>query len=215
MTEHKSLAEALAAFQANLPRIRKTATGQVGQNRNYKYADLADVTHEVVPELAKYGLSWLAMPTLNEAGQFVLRYELLHVSGESRVGEYELPSGVGPQQIGSAITYGRRYTLTSVTGVVADEDDDGAAFADTRTQQRPRQARPAEAAPDTAGQARADLAAFAQEKGLQLPVVGAEYAKRSGKGLGDETDPNPIRAFLAQLRRDPQAILSDAPKAAA
>ena len=54
-----------------------------------------------------------------------MRYELRHEQGEVINGEWPLPAGGNPQQIGSALTYGRRYTLCAVTGIAPDEDDDG------------------------------------------------------------------------------------------
>jgi ERF superfamily len=130
-----TLAEALAAFQANLPAVVKAATAKVkGQTKDgrpfeyeYGYADLADVSAVVLPLLGSLGLSFSAKPTLNADGKFVLAYRLLHVSGDSDEGEYPLPSGGTAQELGSAITYARRYALCSVVGVAPDKDDDGAA----------------------------------------------------------------------------------------
>ena len=121
MTEN--LASALAAFQLELPRLAKGNTADMG-NYIIKYADLAGVSTVVLPLLAKHGLSFSAKPTLDEAGRFVLEYSLRHQSGESDTGRYPLPSGT-PQQLGSAITYARRYALSAVTGVAPDTDDDG------------------------------------------------------------------------------------------
>lgn len=121
-----TLAAALAELQTQLPHIGKTATAQYG-----KYADLADVSREMLPLMGKLGLSFIARPTLNENGQFVLLWSLLHVSGDHESGQYPLPGmDKGPQALGSAITYARRYTLCAVTGVSADDDDDGAAAED-------------------------------------------------------------------------------------
>lgn len=135
MTEHKTLTAALAAFQAELPKVGK---GSVNPHFKSKYADLSDVVSVVLPALAKQGLAWMTMPTL-EDGAFVLRYELRHTSGESVSGTYPLGGG-NDQQKGSAITYARRYTLSSVTGIAPDEDDDGHAAS-----QRPAQ--PVQVAP--------------------------------------------------------------------
>jgi hypothetical protein len=57
----------------------------------------------------------------------VLAYAVLHESGEERSGEYPLPdpTSARPQDIGSAITYARRYSFCAVTGLVTEEDDDG------------------------------------------------------------------------------------------
>ena len=97
----------------------------------------ADVTAAVMPLLAKNGLSFSAKPTLDEDGRFVLAYSLRHTSGESDGGVYPLPSG-NPQQVGSALTYARRYILSAIVGVAAEEDDDGRAAKDTRVESRPQ-----------------------------------------------------------------------------
>ena len=126
-----SLAGALAKVQANLPTIEKSKTATVamksGGTYSYKYADLADAVEKTYPLLAEHGLSFSASPTLNASGRFVLAYALLHESGEERSGEYPLPdpSSSRPQEIGSAITYARRYSFCAVTGLVTEEDDDG------------------------------------------------------------------------------------------
>lgn len=133
MTEN--LAAALAAFQLELPTLGKGNTALVRSdkgNYSYKYADLADVSTVVLPLLAKHGLSFSCKPTIDEQGHFVLAYVLRHVSGEQDAGSYPLPSGVSPQQVGSAITFGRRYVLCAMTGVAPDEDDDGQEAKSTR-----------------------------------------------------------------------------------
>lgn len=129
MTETKNLAEALAKLQTRLPKIDKANTAKVETQKgrySYTYADLADITRELMPILGELGLSFTAKPTLN-GDRFVLAYRLLHVSGESEDGQYPLPTGGTPQAAGSAITYARRYCLCAVTGVAPDDDDDGAA----------------------------------------------------------------------------------------
>jgi hypothetical protein len=136
MTENapkSGLVAALASVQAKLPAVGKGKTGKVeGVNKagkpfsyEYKYADLADVAAQIHPLLSSAGLAFIAMPKLI-GDTYQLVGELAHESGESREGVFPLPTG-RPQEIGSAITYGRRYLLCSLTGVVADMDDDGRA----------------------------------------------------------------------------------------
>jgi hypothetical protein len=210
MTKHETLAAALAAFQASLPAVHKGAKGQVPGKRDYKYADLADMSATVLPALAAQGLSWMTLPTMNDHSQFVLRYELLHESGQSRTGEYPLPTGTA-WEVGSAISYGRRYCLSAVTGVAADEDDDGAmANGAGPARQRPQPV-PAQ---DTADAARLELAALADSISIPRPVVAAEYAARMKTPLGDETDVKRIRTFLEQLKADPHTLIGMQGKAA-
>ena len=120
-----TLPAAMAAVQAKLPKIAKNEKADTGKY-SYTYASLADVSEAVLPLLASHGLSFVAMPTLNETGHFVLAYQLMHTSGDTLEGAYPLPSGATAQAQGSAITYARRYVLTALVGV-APEDDDGAA----------------------------------------------------------------------------------------
>jgi hypothetical protein len=128
-----TLAEALAQLQGRLPRVAKTTAGQYG-----KYADLAVVSDALLPVLSGLGLSFSAKPGM-VGGEFVLHYLLRHTSGDSDEGFYPLPKSGTPQQIGSAITYARRYSLCAVTGLAAEDDDDAKAAEDEhRTRPLPR-----------------------------------------------------------------------------
>lgn len=119
--------KALVAFQKELPTVSKGNTAKAG-SFSYKYADLTDVTEKIMPVLSKHGLAFSAMPNIID-GAFVLDYALLHASGEKVSGVYPLPSHGSPQEIGSAITYARRYALVAITGVAPGGDDDDAAAA--------------------------------------------------------------------------------------
>lgn len=162
--QHPSLAHALAAFQAELPRVAKVNEAKVRSDKGnyvYSYADLTDVTEVAMPLLGKHGLSFIATPTLRD-GQFVLAYTLQHESGQDVGGVYPIAAALGnPQQVGSAITYARRYALCAVTGIAPGGDDDDAQAATEaaaqeahqqrvneqrdRTQQRTQASRPAAA----------------------------------------------------------------------
>lgn len=135
---------ALARLQMDLPRIAKDQTAKVpmkaGGSYQYKYADLAQVSQQVLPLLGKLGLSFTSRPTLRE-NRLVLVYELRHASGEMIAGEYPLPDRGTPQEIGGAITYARRYCLCAVTGVAADDDDTDAVAAESAARRR-REPRP-------------------------------------------------------------------------
>lgn len=50
---------------------------------------------------------------------------------------------VTPQSVGSAITYGRRYLLASMVGIVADDEDDDGNGASGRRESGRRESRPA------------------------------------------------------------------------
>jgi hypothetical protein len=139
----ESLSEALSALQAQLPRVAKTADAQYG-----KYADLTMVSEAILPLLASLGLSFTCCPTYDDSDRFVLSYRLAHVTDTGFIGgRYPLPAGGTPQQIGSAITYARRYALCAVTGLAPGGDDDDAQAAEV--QRADRSNNPADAAPWT------------------------------------------------------------------
>jgi len=143
-----SLAEALARLQAALPRVAKEHEASVtsqrtGKTHKYSYADLTDVSDAILPLLAALGLAFTACPTiLGDSGRFVLDYALRHVSGDQVTGLYPLPDPdrLGPQDLGKAITYARRYALCAVTGLApgGDDDDAQAAQAAVPAQRRSR-----------------------------------------------------------------------------
>jgi hypothetical protein len=122
------LAKALVKFQLDLPNIAKDLTADAGNRGTYQYAGLDTVSAKILPRLAACGLAFSAVTRYDEEGKFLLEYALLHESGQFRQGVFPLPVTANPQQMGSWITYARRYSLLMVTGVhPGGEDDDAAA----------------------------------------------------------------------------------------
>lgn len=196
MTEHPSLAAALSAFQRELPRVGKGSRATIRSDKGvyaYTYADLADVSAIVLPLLAEHGLSFSAKPTLDDTGRFVLVYSLRHTSDQEDTGSYPLPAGGTPQQIGSAITYARRYVLLSVTGVAPDDDDDDAAVAS--------QVQPAE--PEPVVVARARLMGAIRRHGWDVQTVTSLFEAQYPAGIGAETDATRIDKFREWLTSRP------------
>lgn len=207
MTE--SLASALAAFQTELPRVGTDNLGVIPgkdgkQGFKYKYANLAEVSHAALPLLAKHGLSWSCKPTLAD-GKLVLHYVLRHVAGETDEGFWPL-QGSTPQQLGSSITYGRRYCLTAVTGIAPDDDDDGAAASHASAQAPSREPTSAE----LAAQARGRLAVTCKENGWDLARVANRFTAEQGMVLGEATDHAMIEKFRKSLFGVPDAELKAA-----
>lgn len=136
-----ALATALAKAQAEMKNPPKDS---INPHFKSKYADLATVRDVVVPVLAKHGLAILQMPCeLDDAP--ALTTVLAHgPSGEFYETTIRLrPSKADPQGIGSALTYLRRYSLQSLAGVAADDDDDGHAGTHRPAQQPQQHVQPA------------------------------------------------------------------------
>jgi hypothetical protein len=133
------------------------------------------------------------MPTVSE-GKFVLAYELRHTSGEQIDGLWPLPDRGTPQEIGSAITYARRYSLCAVTGVAPADDDRDAIVAEKAERRRRREAQQPKAAakpavpPMNAGQQRQLQKAF-EALGMDAKDARLAYARKTvGRPLKSATE---------------------------
>jgi hypothetical protein len=197
-----SLAAALTQLQGALPRVGKGAEGQAG-NKRYKYADLAAITAELMPELARRGLSFTACPTLTSVGgelkgelKFVLDYQLLHAAtGEYRGGMYPLGTGT-PQQLGSAISYARRYCLMAVTGLAPDDGSDDDAQAAEQSWRERRNAPPEVRADGSATEAEIMRMQRGREPGVErlnaTPADDPFYDARSAAAGPPEERPGSV-----------------------
>lgn len=106
----------------------KKSIGKVhknAKNPHFKnnYADINALIEAVEPILLENGLV-LLQPVLN--GKVITRIVDVE-TGENVESIMELPTLSNPQQMGSAITYYRRYTLQSLLSLQADDDDGNAA----------------------------------------------------------------------------------------
>jgi len=113
----------LLAFQRNAPTIHKDGTANVGNGRPYKYATLPAVLDAVRPALTACGL------VLTQAvdGQNLITRLADAETGETLESAFPLPLEGSWHQVGSAISYARRYAILAVLGLTADDDDDAAA----------------------------------------------------------------------------------------
>lgn len=129
------LALALSKAQAQIEGASKSATNPHFKSR---YADLASVWDACREALTSNELAVVQTTTGGEGRTVVVRTTLMHSSGEWICGELTMtPLKPGPQELGSCITYARRYALAAMVGV-APEDDDGEA-AEGRRSGEPRQ----------------------------------------------------------------------------
>jgi hypothetical protein len=111
---------ALAKAQA----VMKAAPfDKVNPHFKSKYATLASVVETIRKPLADNGLSYTQTTVILDTG-FVLLTKLRHTSGQWIASEYPLRTGLKPQEMGSELTYARRYSLSSIVCIAADEDDD-------------------------------------------------------------------------------------------
>jgi hypothetical protein len=114
------LSAALAKAQAQMKAATFNKTNPHFKNR---YADLAAVLDAIRKPLADNGLSVTQTTEIREGG-FVLVTTLRHATGQWIASEYPLPVAAKPQELGSALTYARRYSLSAIACIAADDDDD-------------------------------------------------------------------------------------------
>ena len=117
----KNLYKALANFQQEVPTIHKATQGF-----GYTYADLTAIYKVINPLMKKNGLGFTQLLQDNKMVTIVFHIE----SGETIESRTDIPMNVQLkgmndfQVMGSAITYLRRYSLSSVLGLVTDKDTD-------------------------------------------------------------------------------------------
>jgi hypothetical protein len=117
----KHLFKSLAEFQQEVPTIHKATQGY-----GYTYADLPKIFEVINPILKKYGLGFTQLINGEQLVTIVFHVE----SGETIESITAIPQGVQLkgmndfQVLGSAITYLRRYALSSILGIVSDKDLD-------------------------------------------------------------------------------------------
>ena len=106
----------LLEFQKKIGTIKKDS-----KNPHFKntYASLTQILSEVKPLLTECGLILIQPISLEGVGTTIIDFE----TGEKIETVISLPTNLSPQQLGSAITYFRRYTLASLLSLEIDDDD--------------------------------------------------------------------------------------------
>lgn len=129
MTNSESIKEIMQAIQnvqQNADPVKKGSTGQVGQ-RNYQYANLVSTWETVKDLLKSNNLVVVQSPVtaVNNVGGF-FETTIYHTTSGEWICEVMqmLLQRDDPQAIGAAITYYRRYMLTSMLGLIPDDDND-------------------------------------------------------------------------------------------
>ena len=109
----------LLKVQAEMKAIEKDSVNPHFKNR---YFDINSLLAELKPVLTKHGLIVL-QPIMDVDGYNRLQTLVIDAeSGESLTSGVRLPDGKA-QELGSALTYFRRYSLTSLFALEAEDDD--------------------------------------------------------------------------------------------
>lgn len=128
MGEHKDIYEAIFAVQQSAEYIKKDKNGQVGAGK-FKYADLLSTWESVKQLLKDNKIVVISNPTSSAgsgaAGTY-FKMTLRHIDSGTEITEYMMMvlTRQDPQALGAAITFYRRYMLTSMLGLIPDDDND-------------------------------------------------------------------------------------------
>lgn len=160
----KNIIKAIADFQQDCPVILKDTSGY-----GYKYADLTQIDSIIKPLLKKHGLAYV-QPLQGENIQTILfhiesgekiesncnipfnsiRYEPVIIeTTKNGITEKKTKNIIAgfegmntAQAYGSLITYFRRYTISSLLGLITDKDTDGTGVKQPETTQQQKQTAP-------------------------------------------------------------------------
>lgn len=128
----------LSLARQKFPTITKNKTADTGKYK-YNYADLQTVLEAVTPALREQGLELVQTVQVGLLQTALVSTTATTGGPPPLISEVELPTGATPQQLGSAITYARRYAIVCMLGLVTEEDDDASeasgVSATTRTRQ--------------------------------------------------------------------------------
>lgn len=139
----ENLQKAMVKTALELQNVQKSKKGY-----GYNYAPLDAVIEMLRAVLPKNGIWFSQFPTTAD-GKYSLITRVFHECGEFIEEAVEMPetelSGKAndTQKMGASITYMRRYALTAIFGIAADEDTDGIVPAKAPTKKAPAEKAPA------------------------------------------------------------------------
>ena len=134
----KNIAAALCKFQQECKSPKKSA---VNPHFKSKYAPLEEIIKVATPTMAANGLSHF-QSTSSDGESVIVTTVLMHTSGEFIESDpLRLPMGKATAQgAGSSLTYARRYSLSAILGIAAEEDDDANGASDQQAPSTNKQA---------------------------------------------------------------------------
>lgn len=173
---------ALAKAQANFTAVAKNRTAGKGGSFSYQYADYADVLEMALPCLAKEGLAFMQPIHGDKMSCF-----LGHSSGQWIKASANCPQAPKIQDQGAVFTYMKRYTMSALLGVSAQEDTDaqgvdtsksnGNASNSNQSNGKSNNSKKGEETSLLAGNSPAELIASIEKSGWAKPHIKNHFSK--------------------------------------
>lgn len=127
--ENNNLNKKFMQVLNEVPNFSTDETANAG-SRTYKYLNLATLLKNIKPIFEKHDIAFSQKVTFDSTGDGrqtlgTVETIIFDENEQQVVCSYPFFVTGDPQQVGSAITYARRYSLTTVLGIFPDKDDDG------------------------------------------------------------------------------------------
>lgn len=194
------LFKAMAEARKHFTSLSANATADVqmksGGKYQFSYAPLDTVLDALQPGLVAAGLA-VMQPFDGD-----VMYTIVAFEGSSMTVETPLPQWSTPQDLGSLLTYIRRYQLKGIFGVADSEDDNGNTASGNKAQVTRKEPTVAPKSKSAMSKERADeVTATAKEKGM----TGEQFAKLVYEHTGnkwkdcDDLDAAKVLAALVLL----------------
>lgn len=200
------IAEALSKAQSKFvqPSKNKTVTVRPKTSAPYsfEYADYNAIVEAVRGPLSEHGLCFSHLVEIRNE-KLMLVTKLIHSSGEVLESLWPLAGSSDPKEFGGDMTYGKRYSLSAITGCVADDDTDAPGEIPEKFEDRK---------PNHAPSNRASIATAFEELDLPDPVRAAQKAPKvsissaatpqpKGEAIKPPVAPNPAALTGPQFTR--------------
>lgn len=141
-TQSESIGEiGKALLELKLPNPTKSKTVHVksertGKTFDYNFAPLTEIMGGIREKLNGAGILLYQAVEACEEGTSTLVTRLTHLKSGQWIGStYPIPKPLDPQQMGAMVTYARRYSLSPLLAIVADDDSDGNGMDDQREEE--------------------------------------------------------------------------------
>jgi hypothetical protein len=197
-----ALVAALAMARGKFTPLVRTKTAKIqirgGGEYNYSYADLDALLDATTAALNDQGLV-----VIQTVGLDTLMTILAHKSGQFVMDQVGIATALPARELGSDITYKRRYAYSAMVGIAPEDDTDGEGASKGAA---PKEARKATApSPDEAPGGPAPEEPACPECGGKMKLVPAGTSRRTGK---------PYSAFYGCAKQGCKGMMNAAAPAA-
>lgn len=172
----------MSKLQGELPIIVKDKTvdftsKRTGSRTKYSYAPIDSIVRQTREVIAKYGFSY-AVTTEQTPADMTAICTVRHEMGHSESTAFRVPLDPdafmsGPQKVGAAMTFAKRYAFCNAFGIITGDEDSDANTVDSVSDSKPLQ----NVTPSSATQ----QTALASEKQLQMIAI-----KRQQYGMSED-----------------------------